>query len=270
MTDLSPRAPQPADGSSDVLASIRRLIAQDGGGARVRHEPPAPRRAAELVAAMEHMAADGGAEIPARPAADEVTPLRLQHASLVPPASPLSRDAAAPEPARPRLRLATLAGAFPEPPDTAFAAVDAPVLPVAADGAGKPALRDEPAHAPAWPARPAANVADATRRETAAKAEPVGTVDLGNPAADSVPANPAPAPAPAPAPTRAEDSTALHLFAPADEDIPNGSLLRNLLREAIRQELQGEMGGRFSRNLRRVIRQEVAYAVAEAMQPAKG
>ena len=270
MTDLSPRAPQPADGSSDVLASIRRLIAQDGGGARVRHEPPAPRRAAELVAAMEHMAADGGAEIPARPAADEVTPLRLQHASLVPPASPLSRDAAAPEPARPRLRLATLAGAFPEPPDTAFAAVDAPVLPVAADGAGKPALRDEPAHAPAWPARPAANVADATRRETAAKAEPVGTVDLGNPAADSVPANPAPCPAPAPSPARPEDSPALHLVAPADEDIPNGSLLRNLLREAIRQELQGEMGGRFSRNLRRVIRQEVAYAVAEAMQPAKG
>lgn len=268
MTDLSPRAPQPADGASDVLASIRRLIAQDGGGARVRHEPPAPRRAAELVAAMEHMAADGGAEIPARPAADEATPLRLQHASLVPAASPLARDAAAPEPARPRLRLATLAGAFPEPPDAALAAVDAPVPPVAADGPGGPALRDEPAHAPAWPARPATNAAAATRREAAAKAEPLGTVEPDRAAAGSVPVNPTPAPAPAP--TRAEDSTALHLFAPADEDIPNGSLLRNLLREAIRQELQGEMGGRFSRNLRRVIRQEVAYAVAEAMQPAKG
>ena len=147
-------------------------------------------------------------------------------------------------------------------------AVDAPALPVAADGPGGPTLRDDPAHAPAWPARPATNAADATRRKAVAKAEPVRTVEPDRAAADAVTLNPTPAPAPTR--TRAEDSTALHLFAPADEDIPNGSLLRNLLREAIRQELQGEMGGRFSRNLRRVIRQEVAYAVAEAMQPAKG
>lgn len=62
------------------------------------------------------------------------------------------------------------------------------------------------------------------------------------------------------------DSTALHLFAPADEDVPNGSLLRGLLREAIRQELQGEMGARFSRNLRQIIRQEVALAMETALQ----
>ncbi len=53
----------------------------------------------------------------------------------------------------------------------------------------------------------------------------------------------------------------LHLFAPTDSDLPNGSVLRNLIREVIRQELHGEMGGRFSRNLRTVIRQEIAAAL---------
>lgn len=64
-----------------------------------------------------------------------------------------------------------------------------------------------------------------------------------------------------------DDDMNLHLFAPTDSDLPNGSVLRNLIREVIRQELHGEMGGRFSRNLRTVIRQEVAAALELQAMP---
>ncbi|MDM7256203.1 MAG: hypothetical protein P3W90_005955 [Paracoccus sp. (in: a-proteobacteria)] len=55
----------------------------------------------------------------------------------------------------------------------------------------------------------------------------------------------------------------LHLFAPQDEDLPGGGVLRNLIRDVIRQELHGELGGRFSRNLRNLIRHEIEAALSE-------
>lgn len=54
-----------------------------------------------------------------------------------------------------------------------------------------------------------------------------------------------------------------------DEDqLAGGNALRNLVRDVIRQELQGEMGDRISRNLRRVVRQEVAAAITAGLKTA--
>lgn len=144
-------------------------------------------------------------------------------------------------------------------------------------------LDDAPPHIAAWP--------DPLAREPDAGIAPTATLPPSG-AIMAHPAAPVPAPAPpahtppVPAPDAAAapitaaralagieaaqdrplddpDSTALHLFAHADEDVQNGALLRSLLREAIRQELQGEMGARFSRNLRQLIRQESAAAMTE-------
>ena len=52
-----------------------------------------------------------------------------------------------------------------------------------------------------------------------------------------------------------------------DEDqMAGGNALRNLVRDVIRQELQGEMGDRISRNLRRAIRQEVTAAIESGLK----
>ena len=51
-----------------------------------------------------------------------------------------------------------------------------------------------------------------------------------------------------------------------DDQIAGGNALRNLVRDVIRQELQGEMGERISRNLRRMVRQEVAAAITAGMK----
>lgn len=53
-----------------------------------------------------------------------------------------------------------------------------------------------------------------------------------------------------------------------DDQLSGGNALRNLVRDVIRQELQGEMGDRISRNLRRAIRQEVASAIAAGLKTA--
>ncbi|SDE71175.1 hypothetical protein SAMN05421538_11017 [Paracoccus isoporae] len=51
-----------------------------------------------------------------------------------------------------------------------------------------------------------------------------------------------------------------------DRDAPaGGDMLRSLVRDVIRQELHGELGERISRNLRRAIRQEVAGTIAEGL-----
>lgn len=51
-----------------------------------------------------------------------------------------------------------------------------------------------------------------------------------------------------------------------EDQMAGGNALRNLVRDVIRQELQGEMGDRISRNLRRAIRQEVAAAIEAGLK----
>lgn len=53
-----------------------------------------------------------------------------------------------------------------------------------------------------------------------------------------------------------------------DDQMVGGNALRDLVRDVIRQELQGEMGDRISRNLRRVVRQEVAAAITAGLKTA--
>jgi hypothetical protein len=68
------------------------------------------------------------------------------------------------------------------------------------------------------------------------------------------------------------DRADFDLFAPdandEDDQLAGGNALRNLVRDVIRQELQGEMGDRISRNLRRVVRQEVAAAITAGLKTA--
>ncbi|WBU65087.1 hypothetical protein [Paracoccus aerodenitrificans] len=60
------------------------------------------------------------------------------------------------------------------------------------------------------------------------------------------------------------------LFAADNSDqvdhLSGGNALRNLVRDVIRQELQGEMGERISRNLRRAIRQEVTSSIEAGLR----
>lgn len=224
------------------------------------------------------------------------------HGQAVPdpvPTAPTQPELAEPELAQPapalgpqvaRLIRAAQDGQFdPEPPVQALSSAAGLVAAAPAAPAQTPpqpiGQADAPLpHAPAIPAAPlappAAAVAQAVVARGAAEAlaaAPAGEVAQATETAPRAPVPTAPAirqsavaDAPGRLPERLaadpfEDSAALHLFAPADEDIPNGSILRSLLREAIRQELHGEMGSRFSRNLRQVIRHEVSRAVAEAL-----
>ncbi|MDO5642380.1 MAG: hypothetical protein Q4G26_08370 [Paracoccus sp. (in: a-proteobacteria)] len=53
-----------------------------------------------------------------------------------------------------------------------------------------------------------------------------------------------------------------------DDQMIGGNALRNLVRDVLTQELQGEMGDRISRNLRRVVRQEVAAVISAGLETA--
>ncbi|RCW88327.1 hypothetical protein [Paracoccus lutimaris] len=59
------------------------------------------------------------------------------------------------------------------------------------------------------------------------------------------------------------DSGEPHLFAPQDKDAQKGTHLRGMIREAIRQELQGEIGTRLSRNLQQMIRHEIELTLRQ-------
>lgn len=314
MTDLSssprqiarpPAGADPSETMGDVLASIRRLIAQGDVGP-TRREPDPTRRPAPAEQPPHPVSAGIAPAFVRSPRLEsgEPAPLRLHRDALIPPAEVSAvpfggrDDAPPPRPARLRLATPTDASADEAPAIATGGNRMARILRAASfpdDVQGEPraviAESDSPALAP--------HIAAIAESEGPALArQPVPVIiredRLETPQAASAtalaPATQAVAPAATPDPQPqvsgnsisappaertearkpqrpvedAGDTTALHLFAPADEDIPNGSILRSLLREAIRQELQGEMGGRFSRNLRRVIRQEVAYAIAEA------
>ncbi|MBV0892800.1 hypothetical protein KTN05_13205 [Paracoccus sp. Z118] len=303
MTDLSssprqiarpPTGADPSETMGDVLASIRRLIAQGDVGP-ARREPDPTRRPAPAEQPPRPVSAGIAPAFVRSPRLEsgEPAPLRLHRDALIPPAEvpavPLGGQDDAPPPRPARLRLAT---------PTDASADEAPAI---ATGGNRMARILRAASFPDdAQAEPRGIVPESDNLTLAPPAVPVtfheGEVETPQAEASTAPdpalasATPTVAPAAIPDPQPpvsgnsinaappertaarnaprpvedAGDTTALHLFAPADEDIPNGSILRSLLREAIRQELQGEMGGRFSRNLRRVIRQEVAYAIAEA------
>lgn len=59
------------------------------------------------------------------------------------------------------------------------------------------------------------------------------------------------------------DTAEPHLFTPKDKDAQKGMHLRGMIREAIRQELQGEIGNRLSRNLQQMIRHEIELTLRQ-------
>lgn len=242
----------------DVLASIRRLIAQDGGAGRLMASPDvaaAFRHADLLNARVAESATPDLRQVAAPPPEEMTAPLTLERDNLVAPEAPSQPVL--------RLHLTPSFADLPEPeashPVSAAAHVDtAPAF--------SPKIE---APAPIWAAaaalsaqsaEPAPVVVEVAMPQLSQNAdEPIGpiaaalTEDMAPPVGLTSPEIPAP-----------EEVADLHLFAPEDEELAYSSALRSLIRDAIRQELQGEMGGRFSRNLRQVIRHEVDLALRQA------
>ncbi|MFV0410492.1 MAG: hypothetical protein ACK5LJ_12610 [Paracoccus sp. (in: a-proteobacteria)] len=270
MTEAWLSPPNPSEISApeigDVLASIRRLIAQEGSGldagraaardreATGRGEGSLPagsgtgriRSAIEReLSAIEHrgdrLVLGGDADAPAlRP-----SPTTAFAAGW--------RAPAAPEPASLPISDAVPAGAVLEGP----ARMDRDPGAMADQGisAGRQQGHARPAEAAPTILHPGAP----TRPETTVQEVDMMLVDIYCAERKAAPA-------------QGTGGEAFDLFAAdemADDDqLAGGNALRNLVRDVICQELQGEMGERISRNLRRAIRQEVAAAIAAGLTPA--
>jgi len=295
-----PAPPPGADNVGDVLASIRRLIAQDEAGCRI------PNQALNTL-----------------PAQDIAPRIRVEPMAAVPPAAaPLVLDStdliatAAEEEARETTAAPAEAPAAAAGPETALAepvaempaelsaeAVDEVAAEAVAEAMAEAPARPEPepgvrdsdfgdwlklpltgpthaAFAAAWPQPLAAEARADDPAETAcpdAAAQPIRAFGpflehttttnaqmeetMLHANSTVTPINPlAEAHAAAEALNRESEQ---HLFAPQDKDTQKGTHLRGMIREAIRQELQGEIGNRLSRNLQQMIRHEIELTLRQ-------
>ena len=265
-----PAPPPGADNVGDVLASIRRLIAQDEAGCRIPNQVlntlPAQDLAPQIRVGPELSAA---ATVSAT-----VTPLVLDSNALVPATDPTSEigDAALQQPPQKTddavdpAMTAAQARVFsdwmklPLTGATVPAFVVEPAAPAQDDSEGTPAA--EAAAQPLLADEPPARI------ETFGPfyEEPITTVQMEETMlhvnnASVTPINPlAEAHAAADALNREAES---HLFAPQDKGAQKGAHLRGMIRETIRQELQGEIGNRLSRNLQQMIRQEIELTLRQ-------
>ncbi|WJS84907.1 hypothetical protein [Paracoccus sp. TOH] len=237
--------PPPTENVGDVLASIRRLIAQDDGGCRIPDQTlnALPVRESPRIEPV----------LTARRAPPQNTPLILDSSDLVDApvqAGPHPEALAPPAPAVPA-----------EPAPHPFG--DWLIMPL--DG-----------QADSAPAQPGGTTPDPDPGADLApiQIQPFGPF-LQEPAptnaqmeetmlhanASVTPINPlAEAHAAAEALSR---ETEPHLFAPQEKGAQKGTHLRGMIREAIRQELQGEIGTRLSRNLQQMIRHEIELALRQ-------
>lgn len=239
----------------DVLASIRRLIAQDEAN-RAHSDPTERLRQAAIAAAEARRAA---------PITSPPPPLILKDSELIAETRTVPRQATVTMPRmRPDLDHRQTEGG------PIFLDRNAGLLkPVAVEA---PAVVEdmaaplpEPESAPESPLISAAASLAATIAETVptapanitstpkAKAEAAAPVVSAAPDAAAI----------TPKATPSDDQND-HLFTIHNEETPAEMLLRGLIREAIRAELQGELGGQFSRNLRRVIRSEIDIALRQS------
>lgn len=252
------RHPAPAQSSEnvgDVLASIRRLIAQDESGSQIPNQllnalPPAPQ-----VPAQEDQ----------QPAA--ASPLKLDSSDLIAPEAEIS-DATStetgPTPVELRLHLT------PEPEETKDVGTDtflggSPWRDVIA-GIGDDTEDDQMAMpAPTPIIETAPETGDTTTQtpiitDTTTTAHMEETMLHAN--ASVTPINPA-IEAQAKLDEILPETGEPHLFARQDKDAQKGTHLRGMIREAIRQELQGEIGNRLSRNLQQMIRHEIELTLRQ-------
>ncbi len=287
----NPSASEISENIGDVLASIRRLIAQDEANRSVADPGARLRQLAQQRAEDQRQA---------KPSPSQNMGRSNSPSPVAPPLVLGGREMVGAEPQAP-LRAQSAPGPIrlPDPPAEAthrrtaqrFPAAAPTAAPVAAPTSTPAAASlapdegDLPADAPHWdeaerPPRltlrepgqpialtPAPQVAapapvPAPMRATEAPEIALDTrLDLLAPeslmASESLLATDSLTP-PAPVPAEPED---VHFFAASDDLSPTEALLRDLIREAIRDELQGKLGGQFSRNLRRVIRSEVELAL---------
>ncbi|RDD69669.1 hypothetical protein [Paracoccus versutus] len=235
------RQPAPGPGSDnvgDVLASIRRLIAQDGAGCRI------PDQALNAPPAQDEAPPAQTAPLPRPASSARITPLVLDSSILV-AAEPVN-DPQAGIPPEPRIFgdwLRMPPAEEPAAPEARAGRVDA--AEAAADHADIEATIQPPGPSPEAPTTTILQMEE-TMLHANASVTPI------NPAAEAQAAE-----------ALARDTGEPHLFAPQDKDAQKGTHLRGMIREAIRQELQGEIGNRLSRNLQQMIRHEIELALRQ-------
>lgn len=243
------RQPLLAENAGDVLASIRRLIAQDDTGRPLPGRPfgdhpfhRAPRPGAQdmplVLGQSDLVAGDAPRPAPAVPPAVEWQPAiiaELPHARIL-------GGGAAPAEAGPAPQAA---GPVTAPPAAA----------VAVPAGGEPGWSDLSPEEQAEFAEAEAVLARMTAGVRPPGLSPAQTAEIVEfPLAEPV-QDAAPAPAPEP---EAAATAAPNLFAPADDGEQD---LRRQVRALIRHELEGAMGERFSANLRQLIRAEVETVI---------
>ena len=270
-----PAPPSGADNVGDVLASIRRLIAQDEAGCRI------PNQALNTLPAQD-IAPRIRVE-PTTVAAAVAVPLVLDSTDMVAKAAPQAEattpvaEASAAEPVarpvtdEPVAKAAELrVGAFgdwlkqplpqPDQPDQPAVAETPQPTRTPTDPEIEAAAEAEPPVADSGfgpdPARSFGfffehpTTPNVQMEETMLHAN--STVTQLNPLAEAHAAAEA-----------LNRETEQHLFAPQDKDTQKGTHLRGMIREAIRQELQGEIGNRLSRNLQQMIRHEIELTLRQ-------
>lgn len=247
MTDTTLHRPadsadQISDNIGGVLASIRRLIAQDET-APLSDSAPWGDSAADTPVPAGAQGDDPSAPHPAQP-------LILSPDALVARSGPAA---------------GAVNGLPPSPmQDRTESGRAAPACAPHAPGAGRPnggtaePLVEERANGRMTGAAP-------VPAEAAPPQVPVMAASL----AGIAPAPSMPEDARSPAPIglqKGGGSIGLHPFAPPQDLPAGGPLLRSLLRNVVRQELQGELGSHLEHNLRQMIRQEIARTLNEAIE----
>ncbi len=250
MTDTTLQRPadsadQISDNIGDVLASIRRLIAQDET-APFSDSAPGGDSAADVPN-------PAGAPGDDPSAAHRAQPLILSPDTLV---------------ARSGFAAEAVNGLPPSPmQDMTEEGHAAPAYASHASGVGHP---EDGAARTGGPAQGQANGRTADAAPLPTEAAPSQVPVIAAPVAGFAPARSVPEDARSPALIdlqKGGGSLGLHPFAPPQDLPAGGPLLRSLLRNVVRQELQGELGSHLEYNLRQMIRQEIARTLSEALEP---
>lgn len=294
-----PRMNSRGDDLGDVLASIRKLIAQDG-----QPKPQAETSAAQPVAAPVASQAEQPVKAPVvapRPTpvqlgalpAEVVEPLHTPsalpafdatEATRLPPLSPDRTaalttsladavDAAAARMAETTRRIEEVKASRPEAPLRLRPDALIPAAPTSALGEARPSSPPKlsvvatEAVGPAYGAQPQAEQV-VTTDASDYSAQPAAfedVVDLPESEPTAVSEMP---------PTAAEETSAEAEFNNQNKDITEPPMdahpLRHMLRDAIREELRGELAQEFNEDLRRIVREELATVLTEAFGKTAG
>lgn len=244
----SPSLPEPSNNISDVLASIRRLIAQDEAN---RQPEPAPLSASSSDVPDQPVAAEIEAYMKT---AEESDLLALQR-QIAPPLILRKPEVHIDDIviARPAANLARPVEDIAPQPEQVVAPQQIRLLGASTQVEG---LLPEPGLA-------TEALPDATLPKIPKTPEPPSAVEsiLTEP---SMPVEASPAPV---GMSPSLEDAIPHLFATDDDEPATEKLIRAVVRETVLQELQGELGGRVSRKIRDLVRAEINSALNAQQQP---